>query len=80
MFFPECETTSFHTYANQQVNLYSNSVCLQVADRRTKDSGWNHHHLFSFRRSVQDYKIQMDMEIVTFGGKQGVKPLQNVHQ
>ena len=25
-----------------------------------------HHNLFSFRRSVQDYKIQMDMEIVTF--------------
>jgi hypothetical protein len=24
------------------------------------------HHLFSFRRSVQDYKIQVDMEIVTF--------------
>ena len=37
-----------------------------------------HHHLFSFRRSVQDYKIQMDMEIVTFEGKQGVKPLQSV--
>jgi hypothetical protein len=26
----------------------------------------HHHHFFSFRRSVQDYKIQMDMEIVTF--------------
>jgi hypothetical protein len=39
-----------------------------------------HHHLFSFHRSVQDYKIQMDMEIVTFEGKQGVKPLQSVHQ
>jgi hypothetical protein len=40
----------------------------------------HHHHLFSFRRSVQDYKIQMDMEIVTFSEKQGVKPLQSVHQ
>jgi len=29
----------------------------------------HHHNLFSFRRSVQDYKIQMDMEIVTFEGK-----------
>jgi hypothetical protein len=29
------------------------------------------HHLFFFRRSVQDYKIQMDMEIVTFEGKRG---------
>jgi len=26
----------------------------------------HHHYLFSFRRSVQDYKIQKDMEIVTF--------------
>ena len=40
----------------------------------------HHHHLFSFHRSVQDYKIQMDTEIVTFEGKQGVKPLQSVHQ
>ena len=39
----------------------------------------HHHHLYSFRRSVQDYKIQMDMEIITFEGKQGVKPLQSVH-
>jgi hypothetical protein len=30
--------------------------------------------IYSFRRSVQDYKIQMDMEIVTFEGKR-VKPL-----
>jgi len=44
----------------------------------------HHHHLFiylfSFCRSVQDYKIQMDIDIVTFLGKQGVKPLQSVHQ
>jgi Fe2+ or Zn2+ uptake regulation protein len=40
----------------------------------------HHHHLFSFRRSVQDYKIQMDMEIVTIWGKQEVKPLQGVYQ
>jgi hypothetical protein len=38
-----------------------------------------HHHLFSFYRSVQDYKIQMDIEIITSEGKQGVKPLQSVH-
>jgi hypothetical protein len=40
----------------------------------------SHHHLFSFRRSVQGYKIQMDMEIVTFEGKHELKPLQSVHQ
>ena len=31
---------------------------------------------FSFRRYAQDYKIQMDMKIVTFWGNQRVKPLQ----
>jgi hypothetical protein len=40
----------------------------------------HHHHLFSFHRSVQDYKIQMDMEIVTIWGKQEVKPLLGVNQ
>ena len=40
----------------------------------------HHYHVFSFRRSAQDYKIQMAMEIVTFEGKRGVKPVQSVHQ
>jgi hypothetical protein len=35
----------------------------------------HHDHLFSFRRSVQHYKIQMDMEMVTIWVKQELKPL-----
>jgi len=40
-----------------------NNYMLQFTEQQ---SHHHHHHLFSFRRSVQDYKIQMDMEIITF--------------
>ena len=53
-------------YATSERSVVSLQKCICLA---TSSS-------FSFRRSVQDYKIQMDMEIVTFEGKQGVKPLQ----
>ena len=36
-------------------------------------------HLLPFCRSVQDYKIHMDMEIVTFRNQE-VGPVQSVHQ
>jgi len=37
------------------------------------------YHLFSFRRSVQDYKIHMDMEIVIFRNQEA-RSVQNVQQ
>ena len=37
------------------------------------------YHSFSFYRSVQDYKIHMDMEIVTFRNQE-VRPIQSVQQ
>ena len=44
---------------------------------------WFHiisYHLFSFRRSVQEYKIHMDMEIVTFLGIKKWKQHNSVQQ
>jgi len=37
------------------------------------------YHLFSFHRSLQDYKIHMDMEIVTFRNQE-VGPVQSIQQ
>jgi len=37
------------------------------------------YHLFSFCRSMQDYKIRMDMEIVTFRNQEA-RPTQNVQE
>jgi hypothetical protein len=38
------------------------------------------YHLFSFRRSVQDYKIHMNMEIVTFLGIRRCNQYKSVQQ
>jgi len=67
-------------FSCRYMHVIWNSVLLLFVNCAVRYITYHHHHLFSVRRSVQDYKIQMDMEIVTFKGKQGVKPLQSVHQ
>jgi len=39
--------------------------------KKTEVSRITSHHLFSFRKSVEDYVIHMDMEIVIFVGIKG---------
>jgi hypothetical protein len=53
--------------AKLHAEIYKGVSNMQVlqSKQENKVKVHHHHHLFSFHRSVQNYKIQMVMEIVT---------------
>jgi len=48
------------------VHLVLTSLLILSAINRGQSMQFISYHLFSFRGSVQDYKIHMDMEVVKF--------------